>query len=104
MMYGRMLSEKIEFHGPIVAKYNTEWLVQIINGMLSKGILGYAEHLTKKALTKHKESKGFNWEFYEAIARLKLLQLIQNKKISFKDYEIVPRLIKEEMVKNSKTG
>jgi hypothetical protein len=65
--------------------------------MLTRGVLGYAENITRKALQQHKLSKGFNWQFYESISKLKLLQLLKKGSLNNSDYQIVPKLIKKEM-------
>jgi hypothetical protein len=41
-MFGSMLALKFPINKEYLAKSNTEWLVQVVNGMLRKGILGYA--------------------------------------------------------------
>lgn len=41
-MFGKIISERWRLPLEIMAKSNTEWLVQLVNGMLGKGVLGYA--------------------------------------------------------------
>jgi hypothetical protein len=41
MMLGKILAKKLSLPAKQMAKYNTEWLVQVMNGMLYKGELGY---------------------------------------------------------------
>jgi hypothetical protein len=41
-MFGKMLGDKWSLPVELMARSNTEWLVQMVNGMLSKGVLGYA--------------------------------------------------------------
>jgi len=42
LMLGKMLANQWSLSVEQMAKYNTEWLVQVVNGMLCKGVLGYA--------------------------------------------------------------
>ncbi len=56
-----MLALKFPINKEYLAKSNTEWLVQVVNGMLRKGVLGYAENITRQAVQQHRISKGFSW-------------------------------------------
>jgi hypothetical protein len=60
-MLGKMLANQWSLSIEQMAKYNTEWLIQVVNGMLCKGVLGYAENIIRKALQQHKLSREFNW-------------------------------------------
>lgn len=54
LLYNRLLSEQHQMTAIENAKSMTEWHVQVVNGMLSKGVLGYAENMIRKALQQHK--------------------------------------------------
>lgn len=82
ILFSKMINQQQEIGSEEIAKNLTGWLVQIVNGMLARGVLGYAENMIRKALSQHKLTRGFDWQFYESISRLKLLQL--QKKSSLK--------------------
>lgn len=72
-------------------------MVQVVRGMVQRGALGYAENTVRKALAQHKLSQEFNWNFYEAISELKLMQVLLKSPLRLEEYEIVPKLIQKEM-------
>jgi hypothetical protein len=53
--------------------------------------------MIRKALQQHKLTKEFNWQFYESISKLKLLQLLKKGSMKIEEYSIVPKLIQKEM-------
>ena len=73
--------------------------MQIVNGMLSKGVLGYAETMVRKALSQQKLTNTFDWQFYESVAKLKLLHLKKKASLKVDEYSLVPSLIEKEMKK-----
>lgn len=97
-MFADLLSEKFKIYEKFTIRSMIDWLIQMANGMVEKGVLGGAETLIKKALIcKRKEKELFIWEFYESVAKLKLKQLLTQKSRVFNDYEIVANLVKKEM-------
>ena len=44
-------------------------------------------------------TNNFNWDFYEAVSRLKLLHLKKKSSLKVDDYGVVPVLIQKEMDK-----
>ena len=69
--------------------------MQVVDGMVEKGVLGYAESVIRKALQQQKQSQEFNWGFYQSIARLKQLSLVKKNSMDEKQYQIVPQLIEK---------
>ena len=67
--------------------------------MLSKGVLGYAETMVRKALSQQKLTNTFDWQFYESVAKLKLLHLKKKASLKVDKYSLVPSLIEKEMKK-----
>ena len=100
-MFGKILSEQHQLTPEEFAKRNTEWHVQIVNGMLDKRVIGYAETMVRKALVQQKLTNDFNWKFYESVAKLKLLQLKKKVSLRVDDYALVPNLIEKEMKKHN---
>jgi hypothetical protein len=96
-MLGGLLGDRWGVAAEAMAKSNTEWLVQVVKGMIERGVLGYAENIVRKALYQHRLSKEFNWNFYEAISQLKLMQIVRKGSLRLEEYEIVPKLIQKEM-------
>lgn len=52
----------------------------------------------------HQRAKEFNWNLYESIAQLKLMQTVKKRSLQLNDYEIVPKLIQREMDKHNFTS
>ena len=103
-MFGEMLVNKFAIPEQQLAKFNTDWLLQVSNGMVAKGVLGGAESLIKKALSCKKKYPKFIWNFYDSVAKLKLKQLLLERSLKFKAYEIVGNLVKNEMLKSADKG
>jgi hypothetical protein len=61
LLYGRLLGEQYRMGAEDMARSITEWHVQVVNGMLAKGVLGYAENMVRKALQQQKLAREFNW-------------------------------------------
>ena len=95
MMFGDLFVNKFGIPEEQLAKANTDWLIQVSNGMVEKGVLGGAESLIKKALACKKKYPKFIWNFYDSVAKLKLKQLLLERNQKFKDYEVVGNLVKK---------
>lgn len=63
-MYSSIIQQRYYIPKNIISKLNTDYMIQVINQMLKKGIFSYAEILTKKALEQMRSSEIFNWSFY----------------------------------------
>lgn len=86
-MFSDLLAAKFSLEKRLTCRYSIDWLIQIANGMVEKGILGGAETLIKKALNFKKFQKElFIWDFYDSVAKLKLRQLLMQKTKSFYEY------------------
>lgn len=95
-MFSDLLSQKFNIDEKFTIRSTIDWLIQMANGMVEKGVLGGAETLIKKALIcKRKEKEFFIWDFYDSVARLKLKQLLSQKNRTFNDYLIVANLVKK---------
>lgn len=57
MMFSELLATKFDLEKRLTCRYSIDWLIQIANGMVEKGILGGAETLIKKALNYKKFEK-----------------------------------------------
>ena len=51
--------------------------------------------MIRKALKEQKMTNNFNWDFYEAVSRLKLLHLKKKSSLKVDDYGVVPVLIQK---------
>jgi hypothetical protein len=96
-LLGGMLGQQWGVAKAAMARSHTEWLVQVVKGMVQRGVLGYAESTVRKALAQHKLAQEFNWNFYEAISQLKLMQAVRKSTLQLNEYDIVPKLIQKEM-------
>lgn len=103
MLYTRMLNEKFTIPKEKVVKANTDYMIQVVNQMLSKNIYGCAEVISRKALKQMKEMKIFNWNFFEALSNLKLFEYKKKVVISPSSYELTPKVIFKEITSNNKT-
>lgn len=100
-LFGGLLGARWGLSAERMARHSIDWLVQVVSGMIDKGELGYAENAIRTALRHHQKAKEFNWQLYESIAQLKLMQTVKRRSVQLSDYEIVPKLIQREMDKHN---